>query len=83
MEQAAVKKLWTEKEKARRADLAEWRKKEKIRAEKAKQDFIDQYRHGVAVEQENENNEVRRIKALMRQDHVMAEVKILKSRNVR
>jgi len=72
----ALSKLWQEKEKKRRADLAAWQRKEKLRAEKAKQDFMEQYLEMVVAEQAEENEQVRKIKALLAEDEMKARAKM-------
>ncbi len=74
----ALQKLWQEKEKNRLADLAVWQRMEKLRAEKAKKDFMDDYRAGVLAEQVGENEQVRKIKALIVEDGMKARAKMAK-----
>jgi hypothetical protein len=74
----ALQKLWKDKEKQRLADLAVWQRKEKLRAEKAKKDFMDDYRAGVLAEQVEENEQVRKIKALIVEDEMKARAKMAK-----
>jgi predicted GNAT family acetyltransferase len=45
-----------------------FRKKEKIRAARARQEFVESYQNIVKMEQQEENEEVKKIKGLIAQD---------------
>jgi hypothetical protein len=67
-QERALRKLWEEKEKSRRQELQEFRKKEKIRAARDRQEFVESYQNIVKKEQQEENEEVKKIKGLIAQD---------------